>query len=66
MTEPKGSENWPLLDKSCGIHDRPPKGEPGHVPCYWTNHGKDDPAGSAPVVGSTKSYREGYANIKWD
>jgi hypothetical protein len=63
--EPKGSENWPTLDKSCGIKDRPPKGEEGHVPCYWSNHGHKELTPSN-INGSTAKYREAYDDIEWD
>ena len=63
MAEPEGSENWPVFDDM----DRPSKGEPGHVPCWWTNHGKTDKeVGNTPTFGSTKSFREGYDDIRWE
>jgi hypothetical protein len=71
MAEPEGSENWPVLDKNSDVHleggkkgfDRPAKGEPGHVPCWWSNHGHTE---SSPNKGYGKKYADRYDDIEWE
>jgi len=58
----------PTLDKAAGIHDRPPKGEPGYVPCWWSRHGTTDPTHPerANIASGCEKYRENYDEIRWD
>jgi hypothetical protein len=62
--EPEGSEIM-----SCSVTDkmnRSNRGEPGHVPCWWSKHGHTDPSFGTRPVGATKKYAEGYERIRWD
>ena len=63
--EPVGSEDIPCLDRHCGITDRPPKGEPGYVPCWWSEKGTTDKE-HRPTFGATKKYSDNYDKIRWD
>lgn len=60
--EPEGSDKWPTLDRSMGAK-RPERDEPGHVPCYWSNHGHKE---LGIRTKTSSKYRENFDKIKWD
>lgn len=63
--EPVGSEIM-----SCSVTDkmnRSNKGEPGHVPCWWSKHGMTDPSmGIRASKSGGKKYSDNYDKITWD
>lgn len=66
IKEPEGSENWPDLSQYGVKKCTAKRGEPGHIPCYWSNRGHLDREYNSARTKASRKYRENFDKIKWD